>query len=193
MRLELSDELVTVRLYGWLGSQFGRVHRLAVQTPAEAVHALCSMLPGFERAMLSSRGQGVTYACFIGRRNIAESGLEDSASGQDIRIAPMIQGSKRAGLFQTILGAVITAASFIPGLQFLTPVGLGMLFGGAAQLLAPQQQGLATKDGPDNGASYNFNGAVNTTAQGNCVPVLYGEMYTGSAVASAGLFAEDQL
>lgn len=33
--------LTTIRLYGALGARFGRVHKLAVQTSAEAVKALC--------------------------------------------------------------------------------------------------------------------------------------------------------
>ncbi|HCW20974.1 MAG TPA: phage tail protein, partial [Achromobacter sp.] len=54
-------------------------------------------------------------------------------------------------------------------------------------------RGLSTRDSPDNGASYNFNGPVNTSAQGIPVPVLYGRMIVGSAVISAGIYAEDQV
>ena len=43
----------------------------------------------------------------------------------------------------------------------------------------------------DNRASYIFNGAVNLTAQGNPVPLLYGRMRVGSVVVSAGLSVED--
>jgi predicted phage tail protein len=71
-------------------------------------------------------------------------------------------------------------------------MGAVVALGGVIQLASPTQTGLSTKDSPDNGASYNFNGAVNTTAQGNCVPVHYGEGWTGSAVVSAGIYAEDQ-
>jgi predicted phage tail protein len=41
--------LTTIRLYGALGARFGRVHKLAVQTSAEAVKALCINLDGLER------------------------------------------------------------------------------------------------------------------------------------------------
>jgi predicted phage tail protein len=40
--------------------------------------------------------------------------------------------------------------------------------------------------------SYAFNGPVNMQAQGNPVPVAYGETWTGSAVISGGIFSEDQ-
>ncbi|MEK7492166.1 MAG: tail assembly protein, partial [Pseudomonadota bacterium] len=70
--------------------------------------------------------------------------------------------------------------------------GASMALGGVVQMLSPQAKGLSTKDSPNNGASYNFNGPVNTTAQGNPVPILYGRMIVGSAVLSGGIFAEDQ-
>jgi len=59
-------------------------------------------------------------------------------------------------------------------------------------MLSPQQRALSAKDGPNNGASYNFNGPVNTTAQGNPVPLLYGELFVGSSTISAGIYSEDQ-
>ena len=71
-------------------------------------------------------------------------------------------------------------------------LGTALMLGGVMQLLSPQQKGLSAKDSPDNGASYHFNGPVNTTAQGNPVPLLYGELIVGSAVISAGIYSEDQ-
>lgn len=65
--------------------------------------------------------------------------------------------------------------------------------GGVIQMLSPQQKGISAKDNPDNGASYNFNGPVNTSAQGNPVPLLYGRMICGSAVISAGILADDKV
>ena len=169
------------------------------------MRALCALLPGFERRMLDSGDKGVRYACFIGRRNLAEDELSLPAGQDEIRIAPMPAGAKRGGLFQVILGVAMIAASFIPGLNVamwsgttatwsagLASMGAAMALSGVAQLLTPQQRLLSVKDGPDNGASYNFNGPVNTTAQGNPVPVIYGEMIVGSATISAGIYSEDQ-
>lgn len=151
--------------------------------------------------MLASRRKGVAFAVFIGRRNIGEGDLALPTGADEIRIAPVLTGSKRGGLFQVVLGAALIAASFIPGLNavawsgasaFLGVTGASLALGGVVQLLSPQQSGLSVKDSPDNGASYNFNGPVNTQAQGNPVGVLYGEMIVGSAVISAGIYAEDQ-
>jgi predicted phage tail protein len=191
----MTETLRTIRLYGTLGAKFGRVHRLAVASTAEAIRALAVLLPGFERELMASKGRGVGYACFLGTRNLQQDRLHDPAGRDDIRIAPMLMGAKRGGLFTLILGAALFfAAPYIAGAISTYGVALGkmLMLAGVSQLLAPQQQSLGTRDGPDNGASYNFNGPVNTTAQGNAVPLLYGEMFIGSATISAGIFAEDQ-
>lgn len=219
----MNDQLRTVRLYGYLGAQFGRVHRLAVASCAEAVQALCVLLPGFEREMMTSKDRGVGYACFLGKRNLSEERLCDPAGLEDIRIAPVVMGAKRGGLGQIIIGAIIVIAAVwtggaagaaagagggaaaggaaaggagflgvTGGYALAAQLGVSMMLGGVAQLLAPTAKGLSTKDGPDNGTSYNFNGPVNTTAQGNPCPLLYGELIVGSATISAGIYSEDQ-
>ena len=48
--------------------------------------------------MLDSGDQGVRYACFIGRRNLAEDEFGLPAGQDEIRIAPMPAGAKRGGL-----------------------------------------------------------------------------------------------
>lgn len=201
----MSDTLREVRLYGRLGAKFGRVHRLAVSSAAEAIRALCVLIPGFERELSDSEAHGVRFACFVGKRNIGEDAMRHPVGGDAIRIAPVLAGAKRAGLFQTILGAVLivvasvysggVAAAFSAGGWAGTTAVLGasLMLGGVVQMLSPQQRGLSAADSPENGASYNFNGPVNTSAQGNPVPLLYGRMIVGSSVISAGIFAEDQV
>lgn len=71
-------------------------------------------------------------------------------------------------------------------------IGLAIALGGLAQVISPAQKSLSTKDNVQNGASYNFNGPINTTAQGNPVQLVYGEVIVGSAVASSGIYSEDQ-
>jgi predicted phage tail protein len=190
------ENLRTIRLSGKLGKQFGRVHRLAVESTAEAVRALCVMLPGFQTELMTSKDRGIAYACFVGKTNISKDDLQ-LAGGGDIRIAPILAGAKSGGFLQTVLGVALIAASFfVPGLgAFATPLlsmGVSMALGGVMQMLSPQQNQSSAADKVENGASYNFNGPVNTTAQGNPVPVLYGRMIVGSAVISAGILAQDQ-
>ena len=201
----MSQQLKTIRLYGRLGAEFGRLHRLAVSSTSEAIRALCVLLPGFENRLLDSESKGVRYACFIGRRNLHEDELARPAGNEDIRIAPMPTGAKRGGLMQVVVGVALIVASFIPGLNVavwgsamtisstMLSMGMAMALGGLVQMLSPQQRALSVKDGPNNGASYNFNGPVNTTAQGNPVPLLYGELFVGSSTISAGIYSEDQV
>ncbi|HHH1307693.1 TPA: tail assembly protein, partial [Yersinia enterocolitica] len=40
---------------------------------------------------------------------------------------------------------------------------------------------------------YAFGGPVNTVAQGNPIPIGYGERIIGGAIISAGIYTEDQM
>lgn len=184
--------LKTIRLYGKLGARFGRIHRLAVKSAAEAVRALCILRPGFEKELMTSRDRGIDYAVFLGKKNIKKDEMTHPAGDDDIRIAPMLQGSGRGGIFQTILGAAMIVIGTLFEQPWLMNMGVAMMAGGVMQLISPQMQGLGARDSTENKASYNFNGAVNTTAQGNPVPLGYGRMIIGSAVVSAGIYAMDQ-
>lgn len=193
----MTDTVREVRLYGIAGARFGRVHRLAVSSTAEAVRALSVLLPGFRRFLLEARDNGLTFAVFNGRRNLSQDDLDAPVGSDAIRIAPVIIGSKSGGLFQTIFGAALmvvgAVASFYgqPWGAQLMGLGASMALGGIVQMLSPQQVGLAGV--ADNGTSYYFNGPVNSAAQGEPVPLVYGEMITGSKVASSGIYTEDQV
>lgn len=190
--------LTTIRLYGALGARFGRVHKLAVQTSAEAVKALCVNFDGFESYLMNAKKNGMVFAVFRGKRNIGVEDYQNLGGNNDIRIAPVMEGAKKAGMFQTILGAVLiiagVALSFTPfaaATPYLVSAGISMTAGGVFQMLSPQPKGLQGRDDPDNRPSYAFGGAVNTIAMGNPVPVLYGEREIGGAIISAGIVAED--
>lgn len=194
------EKLINVRLYGKLGTRFGRVHRLAVNSPAEAIKALSVILDGFETFLMDARKNGMVFSVFRGKKNLSQDDL-DMAGDMDIRIAPVIEGAKRAGAFQTILGAVLVVAGvaiayFSGGTLSAFGAGLAkfgavMAAGGAIQMLSPQSKGLSSRQDADNRPSYAFGGAVNTTAMGNPVAVLYGEREIGGAIISAGILAED--
>lgn len=195
--------LTTIRLYGVLGAKFGRVHKMAVQTSAEAVKALCINFDGLEQYLYDAKKNGMTFAVFRGKRNIGVQDFQELAGDSDIRIAPVMEGAKKAGMFQTILGAVMVVAGVIigvttnwtgVGLTFgagLIMSGASMMAGGIYQMLSPQPKGLQGRDDPDNKPSYAFGGSVNSLAMGNPVPVLYGEREIGGAIISAGIISED--
>lgn len=193
--------LTTIRLYGALGARFGRVHKLAVQTSAEAVKALCINFDGLEDYLMNAKKNGMIFAVFRGKRNIGVQDFQELAGDSDIRIAPVMEGAKKAGMFQTILGAVMVVAGIIvsggtagwaaPVGGAMISAGIGMMAGGIYQMLSPQPKGLQGRDDPDNKPSYAFGGSVNTLAMGNPVALLYGVREIGGAIISAGIVAED--
>lgn len=195
------ERLTTIRLYGALGARFGRVHKFAVQTSMEAVKALCVNFDGFEDYLNNAKSNGMVFAVFRGKRNIGLDDFKSLCGSDDIRIAPVMEGAKKAGLFQTILGAIMVVVGGImtyvsggtasPLAAGLISSGLAMMAGGIYQMLSPQPKGLQGRDDPDNKPSYAFGGAVNSLAMGNPVPVLYGEREIGGGIISAGIVAED--
>ncbi|GHZ69292.1 Putative phage tail assembly protein [Vibrio cholerae] len=179
-----------VRLYGKLGAKFGRVHHFVCNTPAEAVLALTAMVPGFKKEMMESRDNGVDYAVFIGKENIGEDCLDAPAGQHEIRIAPVISGSGRG--FQVVAGVVLAAVGAYTSNPYLVSAGIGLAVGGAVQYMVKIPDGNTGTESAENGASYNFNGPVNVTAQGNPIPVLYGELITGSVTVSGDMYSENQ-
>ncbi len=177
-----------------------RKHRMTTGAGWYDIMGYFKQFAGFEKFMLESKDKGLRFAVFNGKENIGEDDL-DKPTGRDvIRIVPVIAGSKRAGSLQTIIGGVMIAAAFVLSFTpfagvspFLYQAGAAMAIGGVIQMLSPQAKGLGTQDGPNNRSSYSFNGPVNTSVQGNPVPLLYGRMIVGSAVISAGIYSEDQM
>ncbi|EJG2186720.1 tail assembly protein [Citrobacter freundii] len=195
--------LTTIRLYGALGARFGRLHKMAVQTSAEAVKALCVNFDGLEDYLMNAKKNGMVFAVFRGKRNIGVKDFKELGGESEIRIAPVMEGAKKAGMFQTILGAVLVVVGAVVGVMTswtgvggvigsgMVTAGIGMMAGGVYQMLSPQPKGLQGRDDPDNKPSYAFGGSVNTLAMGNPVALLYGEREIGGAIISAGIVAED--
>lgn len=209
----MAERIRTIRLYGELGRLFGRVHYLAVHSSAEAVRALGVLFPGFNEYLASSKEKGLAFAVFYGKRNISRDELADPPGAADIRIAPIVQGSKSGGGLQIVLGIALIAAATLAtggvaglasasawggaftagGLAGATAmVGLSLAIGGIAQMITGTQAQIDSSESADNRPSYNFSGIKNTITQGNPVPLCYGEMTSGSAQLSLGIRAEDQ-
>lgn len=192
------SQLREVRLYGELGRRFGRVHRLAVESVGEAVRALCVTLHGFERAL---RDHPHGFHVLAGRDDRATGdGLALPVSGREvIKLVPATAGSKN-GILTTILGIALIAltiwnplglfAGEFAALAFSGKVGVALVLGGVAQMLAPKIDYSAGTD-EETKQSYVFNGAVNTTNQGACVPIGYGELIVGSHTISTGLSVQE--
>ncbi|MEG7168252.1 tail assembly protein, partial [Pseudomonas aeruginosa] len=92
---------------------------------------------------------------FRGRTNLSGEQL-DMRGREDIRIVPLVIGSKQSGLFQTVLGAALIAVGvFATSLTlgtstFLISAGASMMLGGVMQMLSPQPKGLKGREAPEN-------------------------------------------
>ncbi|HDQ4781402.1 TPA: tail assembly protein, partial [Klebsiella pneumoniae] len=165
----MQEIMTRIELSGILGKTFGKVHHRLISTVQEAGIALAATIPGFENFMNNSKEKGLTFAVFKGKKNIGKDDLGFPVGGEVIRIVPVLIGSKKAGLLQTILGAVIIVASavgsyFVPGnpvSAFGYKMGAAMMLGGVVQMLSPQPAGLARKESADNKASFAFGGVTN--------------------------------
>ena len=195
----MQETMTRIELSGVLGKTFGKVHRRLISTVHEAGAALAATIPGFEKFMINSKEQGLTFAVFRGKKNIGKDDLGFPVTGEVIRIVPVVIGSKKAGILQTILGAVLVVVGAIAFFGFGQPWGANvmiaggsMMLGGVVQMLSPQPAGLARRESPENKASYAFGGVTNTTSQGYPVGLLYGKRRIGGAIISAGIYVEDQ-
>jgi len=155
----------------------------------EAFHALKATLAGFEDEIKRLDRLGIRFAIFRNRKNVGMSDF-DRAGTQELRIVPIVAGSKRAGLLQIIVGIALIAASYLGAPT--APAGFAMVVGGAIQMLSPQAKGLAMSGPPENLPSYAFGSARNTTASGNPVPICIGERRWGGSIISASIEAQDK-
>ncbi len=191
---QTQQPLTEIRLYGHLRARFGRSYRLAVRSAAEAIRALGVVVPGFREYLATHSAPG--YRVWLGADVVTAGEQLNAPAGSLIRLVPVTAGAK-SELGQIIIGAaLIYFAPFagstalignLTGAAIVTSLGFSMVLGGVAQLLAGNPASDAPSERPENLPSYAFNGAVNTTAQGNPVPVLYGRLRVGSQVISTGL------
>lgn len=194
--------MTRILLSGSLAQAFGREHfrLLETGTAVEAFSALKHTIKGFEDFIRDSARRGLRYAIFRNRENVGEGELTLSGT-TEIRIVPIIAGSKNGGIFQTVVGAVlIVAGAVLTGFGQawigvpMMQMGAAMVIGGVIQMLSPvpssksgsQQEQASTENKP----SYLFNGAFNSTQQGLPVPVVYGQMLVGSSVVAVGTWTE---
>ena len=183
--------MTTIKLSGSLAQKFGRLHRRQVGSGDtwEGFRALKATIDGFEEEIRRLDRLGMRFAIFRNRKNVGpdEFGM---GGAREIRIVPVIEGSKRGGILQIVLGVVLIAASYFGAPT--APAGIALLAGGVIQMLSPQAAGLKQSASPENMPSYAFGSAKNTTASGNPVPICIGERRWGGAIISASVYAEDK-
>jgi predicted phage tail protein len=219
-----------VRLYGPLAKFVGQRRFLAeVASAAEAVRMLLVNFPGLERHMADQHykvivdgldaevseihfpfSQTIKIVPVLGGAGGGAGKIIAGVALVAFAIATAGVGSGFLGLGAGLTGAVGPFAGgltsgFILGSaasSIIGAIGVGLVFGGVAQLLSPTPQigqigpasinpgaGVSTTEGSelDPQESYSFSGIQNTSRQGTPCPVVYGETIVGSVVISAGI------
>ena len=195
--------LSKIKVYGRLARFLGQnTFEAEINSTVDAIRFLLANFPNLQSHMIEQN-----YCVKVGEYQISDKELDTPIGNQEIKIVPVAVGARR-GLGRILLGVVLIGVAIaLPGAApALTKTGfvagsagasgltvalgnLGLYFAlsGAAQMLSPVQNDTTTDD-PN---SFNFNGILNTINAGSAIPVVYGEVFTGSIIVSAGIDTED--
>ena len=203
-----------LKLYGELARFIGhKEFEIKVHSLPQAISFLVNNFPEVEAYMNPKH-----YQVKIGNYEINEDELNFPIGQQDIHIIPVISGAGD-GFGRFLLGAALIGASFFfPGAGLfgttglfgagaagvvgvsstgvllgtaigtgLSAIGAGLVLQGVGEMLFPTQ----TPEFEDNPQiSFNFSGTQNTARAGTPVPIVYGEIFTGSVVISGDVDTE---
>jgi predicted phage tail protein len=196
-----------LKLYGQLAEFIGhKEFEIKVNSVSQAVSFLIHNFPEVERFMSPKY-----YQVKVGNYDIDESELGYPVGQEDIHFIPAISGAGR-GFGKILLGAaLIGAAFFVPaslggGLSLNAGIGTGFGFAkagalakglvyvgaslvlqGVSDLLFPLPEPQKFNSEEDPQLSFSFSGVQNTSRAGTPVPIVYGEIFTGSVVISAAI------
>ena len=201
-----------LKLYGELAKFIGhKEFEIKVNNLPQAISFLINNFPEVEKYMTPKY-----YQVKIGNYIINEDEITDPIGEQDIHIVPMIAGAG-GGFRNFLLGGLLIGASFFfPGAGLfgttsflgvsaagatgagvvagsvlgtaigtgLSAIGAGLLLQGVSEMLYPTET-PTNEDNPQ--ISFNFAGTQNTARAGTPVPIVYGEIFTGSVVISGDI------
>lgn len=202
----------SVYLYGYLAEKYGEKFTLDVASIGEAIQALDANFGDFKESI---RGGEFYVACgeeINEETNLAKEELPLIFEQGDFHIAPVIAG-KKSGLLKAVVGVVLIAVAVVAtiytgpaGAGFFSALtsgwsgvafsmGVSLTLSGVATMMAgnpqtPQVAPYRERERADARPSFIFDGAVNRTEQGGPVPVIYGEVITGSIVMSGSVRVE---
>ena len=128
-------------------------------------------------------------------------------ASNEVKIIPVIGGSGGNTTRFIIGAALIAVAIAAPGAGLFLKgsmgfgafggsalyaaagnLGLALVIGGIADMLSPTPKNPEYEQDPK--LSYSFGGVQNTTRAGTPVPIVYGEIFTGSVIISAAIDTE---
>jgi len=178
-----------IKLYGELAEFVGHTEfQVQVDSLAKAVSFLINNFEGIDKFMNPK-----FYQVKIGNYEIDESELDYPIGQEDIHFIPVIIGAG-GGVGRFITGAVLLGIGFATGGLFFAPflknLGMALVLQGVSQMLFPQPKQADFSNEQDPRLSYSFSGTQQTSRAGTPVPIVYGEIFTGSVVISAGVDTE---
>ena len=205
-----------LKLYGELATFVGhKEFEIQVHSLPQAISFLVNNFPEVEKYMNPKH-----YLVKIGNYEITENEIHDPIGQQDIHIIPVISGAGGDTFNTILLGAALIGASFFfPGAGLfgtvstsgqiaagttltgftaggtvgtligtgISAIGAGLVLQGVGNMLYPTQD-PSFEDNPQ--ISFNFSGTQNTARAGTPVPIVYGEIFTGSVVISGDVDTE---
>ena len=198
-----------LKLYGQLAEFIGhKEFEIKVNSVSQAVSFLIHNFPEVERFMSPKY-----YQVKVGSYDIDENELTYPVGQEDIHFIPVISGAG-SGTGKFLLGAALIGASFFfPGAGLfgtygagMTPaviagkgafatkfataisgIGAALVLTGVSEMLFPLPEPQKFNSEEDPQLSFNFSGVQNTSRAGTPVPIVYGEIITGSVVISAAI------
>jgi len=196
-----------IKLYGELAEFVGhKEFEVQVDSLAKAVSFLINNFEGIDKFM-SPR----YYQVKVGNYEIDESELTYPIGQEDIHFIPVIAGAGgRGGLGRVLLGAALIGAAVVTGgssIAFSSSgfaatsggfsfaalagnLGIGLALSGVSQMLTPTPKPREFSSEQDPRLSFSFSGTQQTSRAGTPVPIVYGEIFTGSVVISGGIDTE---
>jgi len=199
--------LKKIKLYGKLAEFVGHKEFEAdVTNTAQAVRFLVCNFPDVEQHMNPNY-----YQVKVGKFEVDKDEFHHPIGQETIHFVPVISGA--GGIGKALLGAAMIGLAFVSfgtstaftgfaaggglfgggfaaagfGSKALLLGGGALLLGGVSQMLfpLPEAQNFKTEDDPS--ISFAFSNVQNVSRAGTPIPIIYGEIFTGSVVISAAL------
>lgn len=195
-----------VKLHGKLADFVGhKEFEVEVRDISQAVSFLIHNFPKLEAYMSPQY-----YQVKVGNYEVGEKELDYPIGKQDIHFIPVISGAGKGfgkillgvaligvslmlpggGMFGTygLGGTAAVKGGFLTGVgTFTSAIGASLVLGGVSDMLFPVPEIPKFESSQDPKLSFSFAGLQNTSRAGTPVPIVYGEVMTGSVVISAAI------
>ena len=205
-----------IKLYGELAKEIGHkeFENINVANVAQAVSFLINNFPQLESHMANRY-----YKVIANEEEIGQDELHNPIGKSDISFVPVISGSG-GNFGKVLLGVALIGLSFTPmgaglfaagpglaglggtglvggiyaagayGSAALGVIGAGLVLSGVSGMLFPVPKMPEFSSEEDPRLSFSFSGTQQTSRAGTPVPIVYGEIFTGSVVISGGIDTE---